>query len=90
MVARTFCRYLPRWHSEFCQIPLRIPVTNKRCAGSFLRARLRTPPRLFRFLALFKSLENALYCSTRCRANHLPRFEQPRRSTTEGFGRRRG
>ena len=48
MVARTFCRYLPRWHSEFCQIPLRIPVTNKRCAVSF-RARLRTPPRLFRF-----------------------------------------
>ena len=43
------------------------------------RARLRTPPRFFRFLALFKSRENTLYCSTRCRANHLPRFEQPRR-----------
>ena len=85
MVARTArCRYLPRWHSEFCQIPLRIPVTNKRCAVSF-RARLRTPPRLFRFGSFQEPRERPFYCSTRCRANHLPRFEQPRRSTTESI-----
>ena len=48
----------PRWHSEFCQIPLRIPVTNKRCAGSFCGHDCARRPASF-VLALFKSRENA-------------------------------
>ena len=78
MVARTLPLSFPAGTVNSVRSLCRFSVTNKHRAVSFPGTTAHAAP-LVSFWLFSRAERIPLYCSTRCRANHLTRFEQPRR-----------